>query len=456
MGRMMQARKVVVVGLLAVHVAAYAALSMLGLHNPLDPFSILLLAANVVATSVLARGSRDLVIGAGFMILVAAHDFLGRRLAPDELTSGAILLTSILTLYVGVRVNRLLPPVYWLVFVATYLLLYVTFVVLMDNAEPLFILFLLGLVACARSLRLMAYFWAFTVSFTFCQPYAWEVTLMLFITLMAVFGAHGKIRSTTAVVFLLAGLIVMFLVLLPVTITVLGVDLHNMETILRDPRIRSAIWTTFYTATLSTGILLVFGVPFAYALSRLRFPGRPLVLSLIDLPIVIPQSVAGIALLYVFGRKQAIGGLIFDLTGFYVDGTVLGICVAQVFVAMPFLVRTAVAAFDAVDEEMEMAARTLGASSFGVFRRIACPLAARGIFLGGVLAWARAAGEFGAVFFIAQDPVTAPVAAYKLNDSKGVSEAAPLVASLILFSVAMFFLLQLVSRTLPAPHGSRR
>jgi molybdate/tungstate transport system permease protein len=190
-------------------------------------------------------------------------------------------------------------------------------------------------------------------------------------------------------------------------------------------------------------------VPLAYAVSRLRFPGRTLLLSLIDVPIIIPQSVAGLALVLVFGPSQPLGGALKDLFGIRFDGTLLGVCLAQVFVAMPFIVKAAIAAFDAVPQDLELAARTLGASSWSAFRRIALPLASRGVFLGAVLAWARAAGEFGALLFIAQTPETVPTLAGRLSDSMGKTQTGPLVAVLLGFSLVMFFLLQLVTRTLP-------
>ena len=207
--------------------------------------------------------------------------------------------------------------------------------------------------------------------------------------LNAVFKARGRVESITAAVFLLAGLTLVMLVLLPVLITVFGEDLHNVEAVLRDGRVRRAIWTTLKTATVSTALLALFVVPLAYAVSRLRFPGRTLLLSLIDVPIVVPQSVAGIALIKVFGHQQFIGNALDYYFGLRFDGTVLGICAAQVFVAMPFLAKASIAAFDAIPEHLETAARTLGASSWSAFRRVALPLASRGIFLGAVLAWAR-------------------------------------------------------------------
>jgi len=307
----------------------------------------------------------------------------------------------------------------------------------------------MGLAATARSLRLLAYFWVVTLSLTFFQPYHWEAMLILGFVLTAAFAARGRVGSPTAVVFLVCGLALVFLVLLPVLVVMFGEDLRNVEKMFRDPRVRAAILMTLKTATISTGLLVLGGVPLAYAVSRLRFTGKALLLSLMDIPIVIPQSVAGIALVRVFGRQQFIGETLSAWFGLRFEGSVLGICLAQVFVAMPFLVKTAIAAFDGVSEDLEISARTLGASSWEAFRRVALPLAARGVFLGAVLAWARAAGEFGALLFIAPTPETAPIAAYNRFSSVGLVETGPLVAALLLFSLAMFFMLQFVSRLLP-------
>jgi molybdate/tungstate transport system permease protein len=240
------------------------------------------------------------------------------------------------------------------------------------------------------------------------------------------------------------------LVFLPILVAVMGESLANIQPVLEDGRVRSAIAVTFLTATVSTVILLLFVVPLAYGISRLRFFGRTALLSLIDLPVVIPQSVAGIALVSVLGRNQYLGELVFRLTGVAVDNTILGIIVAQVVVSLPFIAKASIAAFDAVPEELETVARTLKASSFGAFRRVALPLASRGIFFGAVLAWARAAGEFGAVVILAPTPVTAPVEAFNRFVSVGAIEAAPLVTVLLAFSFVMFFLLQWSVRLLPA------
>ena len=452
------ARGLVVGTLLGAHLLCYAVFSLTRRADfePLELFNLLLLAGNCVLAAMLLRSERDLWLGGAVMFLVGAHAFLGRFLAPDSLTSGAMLMVNVIVVYVGFKLNTTMPMRYWIAFVVSYLVLFRIFIIDLENAEALFLLFLLGLAATARSWRLLACFWAVTLSFTFCQPYAWETAFLSLFALNAVFKARGRVASPTALVFLVCGLSLLFLVLLPVVTAVFREDLiHNLRNVLGDADVRNAIKTTLVTSTASTIILFFISVPLAYGVSRLRFPGRTLLLSLIDVPIVVPQSVAGIALVSLLGRQQFVGEALFHLFGIRFDGTVLGVCAAQIFVAMPFITKTAIAAFDAVPEHLELTARTLGASSWSAFRRVALPLASRGIFLGAVLAWARAAGEFGALVFIAPTPATAPVQVYKMFQSVGSAETGPLVAVLLLFSLVMFFLLQFVSRALPSVHGQR-
>lgn len=462
--------------LLGAHLAGYLALALVrraggaGLpwllagFDPLEGLNLLLLAANIILAWALVAGRVEPALAGGAMFLLAAHTFVGNRLAPDHLTSGAMLLVNVLVLYVGVRVWERLPARHWYAFVASYLGLFLVFIRIpglplfrgVSNAEPLFLLFLLGLCACARSLRLLAYFWALTLSFTFLQPYSWAATGLLFLALAALFGARpvGAGRSPAALAFLGVGLALALFVLLPVVLMMTGEDALNFEALLRDGQVRAALATTAWTATVSTAFLVLLAVPLAYALSRLRFPGRALILALIEVPVVVPQSVAGIALLKVFGERQPLGEAVEAALGWRFAGTALGICLAQVFVAMPFVTKAAIAAFEAVPEDLELSARALGASSWSAFRRVALPLASRGIFMGAVLSWARAAGEFGALLFIAQTPVTAPVLAWDWFGRKGLADTGPLVAMLLLFSLVMFFLLQLVTRTLPRPAGA--
>ncbi len=475
-------RLLVAGALLAGHVANYAIQALLGHLHPIgflrellgsgkvddhELFQMLLLAANLALGPALISGRGNLMLGAGSMFLILAHAWVGVRVVPDPLTSGAALVVNILVLYVGTRLSERLPAKHLAAFAASYFALFFIFVEIkwgflipalkgrtgMGNAEPLFLLFVMGLCACARSWRLLAWFWAVTVSFTFLQPYAWESAVVLCFIVAALFGARGALRSPTALVFLGVGLALAGLVLFPVVAAIMGESPQNLGNILGDERIQKAVGRTLVTATASTLFLVALAVPLAYALARLHFPGRSLLLAAIDVPIVIPQSVAGLALVRVFGAGQPLGGVIENVFGVRFDGTLWGVCLAQVFVAMPFIVKAALAAFESVPVELELSARTLGASPWNAFRRVALPLASRGIFLGAVLAWARAAGEFGALLFIASNSEveTAPVLAWNLFGSVGSAQAGPLVAVLLGFSLAMFFLLQLATRTLPRP-----
>lgn len=447
--------KAIIPAVLALHLALIVFGARSGIVPLHEPLNLLLLAGNTLGAMFLWRRPRHLATGAGIMFLAAAHTLAGPMLAPDQLTSGAILLVNIMVVYVGAQVNRHLPAGFWYAFVVGYFVLFALFILILPNAQPLFLLFLLGLGACARSVRLTALFWALVASFTFFQPYAWETLFLLALGIIAIRGARGAARAPATLVMLGCGLALVCLVLLPVLILVIGEDPRNMLRVMGEARVRAAFGMTLITATTATALLVLFLTPFTWALSRLRFPGRALLLALMDLPVIIPQSAAGIALVRVFGYQQPLGEFFQRWLGLRFDGAVAGIVLAQVFVGLPFMARSALAAFEAVPEAMEGQARTLGASPAAVFRRVSLPLAGRGIFLGAVLAWARAAGEFGAVLFIAPSPETAPLAVYNRFYSVGVIEAAPLAATLLAFSVIMFLLLQLVSRLMSDAHGLR-
>jgi molybdate transport system permease protein len=147
-------------------------------------------------------------------------------------------------------------------------------------------------------------------------------------------------------------------------------------------------------------IVIVLGTPLAFLLARWRFRGSALAEALVDLPIVLPPSVAGLALLFAFGRNGALGGAL-DVFGLALPFTTLAVVVAQVFVASPFYIRAARAGFRGIAPEVEEAARVDGASENAVLGRVTLPLAAPAIGAGLVLAWARALGEFGATILFA-------------------------------------------------------
>jgi molybdate transport system permease protein len=169
---------------------------------------------------------------------------------------------------------------------------------------------------------------------------------------------------------------------------------------LTSPVVRDALALSLTTTAISLALTLALGTPLAYLLARRRFPGSSIVETVVDLPIVLPPSVAGLALLLVLGRRSPFGEAL-DLVGISIPFTTLAVIVAQTFVAAPFYIRSARAGIAAVDRDVEDAARADGASESQVFRWVTAPLAGTALAAGAVMSWSRALGEFGATIMFA-------------------------------------------------------
>lgn len=169
---------------------------------------------------------------------------------------------------------------------------------------------------------------------------------------------------------------------------------------LADETVRAALALSFRTTLCAVAAIVAFGTPLAYVLSRRVFPGRAALDALIDLPMVLPPAVAGVALLMTFGRQGTLAPLI-SAAGVDLAFSTTGVVIAQCFVAAPFYIRAARTGFDSVDPQLEHVAATLGASNFDIFRRVTLPLASPALAAGAVMAWARALGEFGATLMFA-------------------------------------------------------
>lgn len=161
-----------------------------------------------------------------------------------------------------------------------------------------------------------------------------------------------------------------------------------------------ALRLSLVTTAVSLVIAVLLGTPVALLLARRRFRGQALLETLVDLPIVLPPAVAGLALLFVFGRRGLLGGGL-ELLGVVIPFTTLAVILAQVFVAAPFYVRAARSGFASIDRDLEDAARVDGAADAAVLRHVTIPLAASSLAAGLVLSWARALGEFGATIMFA-------------------------------------------------------
>jgi molybdate transport system permease protein len=198
------------------------------------------------------------------------------------------------------------------------------------------------------------------------------------------------------------------------------VPLGQVPDLLRQPAVRETIAITAKTNGIANGLILLVGTPAAYFLATRRFPGRALLITLVELPLVMPPAVAGIGLLAAFGAGGLAGPALRD-AGIFLPFTQWAVVCAVVFVASPFYLRQAISAFESVDQDLVDAARTLGASPARTFARIALPLAASGLAAGWVLAFARGVGEFGATIVFAGNVVgetqTLPLAIYEQLDS---------------------------------------
>ena len=193
--------------------------------------------------------------------------------------------------------------------------------------------------------------------------------------------------------------LVLFL-LVPLAALLLRLSPAALLTHLVQPQVAQAIGLSMATTILTLGITLVVGTPVGSLLARGHFRGRQVLDTLIDLPMVLPPAVAGIALLLAFGRR-GIWGQYLSSAGIDIAFTQTAVILAQLFVASPFYVKAAAAGFSAIDHDLEQAAALDGASNWQIFRLITLPLAGTTLLGGAVMTWARALGEFGATIIFA-------------------------------------------------------
>ena len=260
------------------------------------------------------------------------------------------------------------------------------------------------------------------------------------------------------------GLLLLVGVLLPVGYLITGTSWGALLEAGQQADVRSALLLSIGAAGIAMFVATIFGVPLAYALSRATFRGKTLILTAIDLPIVIPPPVVGIALLIFLGPRTPLrqfleGGFHRIVAPDSWLGQALGgdqcfnavlIVAAQLFVSWPFLVRSSLVAFQGVDERYERVAQTLGSSSLGSFWRVTLPLAMRGIVAGMVLCWLRGMAEFGALAVLADFPKTAPILTMdKFTGPGGLTDAQPVAVLLVLASLSVFLMMWLL-RAVPS------
>jgi molybdate/tungstate transport system permease protein len=245
------------------------------------------------------------------------------------------------------------------------------------------------------------------------------------------------------IIFFLLGLLILAFIAVPISKMILASSPAVLLDTLFDSEVAASILLTLYAALIATAIGFILGVPLAYLLAKTDFHGRRLIEGLIDLPIVVPHSAAGIALLFVFGRNFFMGKA-FEAVGIHFLDSLAGIVIAMLFVSVPFLIDSAKEGFKKVDTRLENVARTLGASNWQTFTRISFPLAWRNIVAGNIMMWARGISEFGAVIIIAYHPMIAPVLVYEKFETYGLNYARPIAVLVILICLIVFIALRLL------------
>lgn len=250
--------------------------------------------------------------------------------------------------------------------------------------------------------------------------------------------------------FMLISLPLILLLTLPLIQMTFEPSVETLMKTIADKEVMAAIARSLSLSLCAGMLSFAMGTPIAYLLARNRIPGKRILEGIIDLPIMIPHPVVGIAILSLTGRNHPIGRFITDI-GIQIMGTKTGIVCVLLFVGLPFYVNTVKAGFESIPLRLENASRTLGAGAAATFMRITFPLTWRHMILGIIMCTARAISEFGAIVIVAYHPMTAPVMIYERFTAYGLKYSQPIAVWLILISFVLFIFLRLLSRSID-PH----
>ncbi len=235
------------------------------------------------------------------------------------------------------------------------------------------------------------------------------------------------------------------LIVLPLGKMLTSTGIGELWNSISQQEVKWALWRSIYTSAIASFIAFSFGTPLAYILARKEFLGKRVIEGIIDLPIMIPHPVIGIAILGLATRNTLLGKLMEQLN-IHIMGSITGIITVLTFVGMPFYINTVKAGFEGVPPRLEYVARSLGAGPWQSLFRVTLPLTWRNIILGGIMCMARAISEFGAVVIVAYHPMTAPVLIYERFTAYGLKYSQPIAVWLILLSLILFILLRIVAK----------
>lgn len=243
-----------------------------------------------------------------------------------------------------------------------------------------------------------------------------------------------------------AGLaLILLFIIAPIVGMVIKTPLPRLFETIEDVEVRNSILLTVISSIIATVLIAVISLPAAWMLARKSFPLKRLILGIIDLPVVIPHTAAGIALLGMVSRESALGQFASSF-GVNFIGHPAGIIMAMAFVSLPFFINSAREGFASVPQRFENAALNLGISPMKVFLTISVPLASRHIVSGAVMMLARGMSEFGAIVILAYNPMTTPVLIFERFSSFGLQYARPVALLFIIISIALFLLMRLLTK----------
>lgn len=302
---------------------------------------------------------------------------------------------------------------------------------------------------------LLGYLYLFLACQRFLPAYLYAsflLTSLLYATLQPVVRSWRRDRARFVPLCHLTGLIFLTSLLIPIVFYCTQSSVQDIHLRLGEAEVQAALGRSVRTSALATMVVLLLGVPLAYAIVRTRFPGRGLIDALIDLPIVIPPPIVGLTLLAFLGPKSPLGAFLESDLGLRFEDSEWRIVIVQVFVGSPYLIRASMVAFSAVDVRYENVARTLGASPLSAFARITLPMSLRGIIIGVMLTWFRAMGEYGALRIFAEHPRTIPILTYDWYIAFGQTESQPVGVLMLLLCLAVIVGMWII-RSLPTLLG---
>ncbi len=261
-------------------------------------------------------------------------------------------------------------------------------------------------------------------------------------------GRRPKMAIVAVVVIILMALAFLYIAL-PVISLFLKISPESFISELNNSVVMEALKLSFITSVISAIIVVIMGTPIAYVNARYQYPGKVLIDTVIDLPVVLPPAVAGIALLMAFGRMGVIGQYL-NMAGITVGFTTIAVIMAQTFVSSPFYIRQARSSFEDVDVVYEKAARTLGASPVSAFFYVTVPIAMNGLISGLIMTWARALGEFGATILFAGNFLgrtqTMPLAIYMTMEGGDLNACIALSIILVAISFIVIVAVKVLTR----------